>query len=873
MANKAGRVAFISAGIAAALCVAGPIASAAPLSGGSGAGADTTPKRIGSTPHIPLGAHKTGATASSTELHLSVNLKPRDPAALEAFIKATSTPGDPQYHHFLATGQFASVFGPTQQTIDSVKAALRQAGLKPGTVTADGLSIPVTASAAQAAKAFNTGFQNLTLANGKHGYVSTAAPTMPADVAPQVASVVGLNNVSTYTSHEKPSGHTVAAGSSAHVSSRTVAPHSTGPAFCTVWQNVINSNNLKDTQNFYSPGALASAYGLPHSYSTGSGQTIALFELENVDHNSLNEYQGCMGTHTAVQYTAVDGGPTIAPDNDHYGAESLLDIENLMALVPGATIHDYMGPDAQNATDQQVLDTYQRIVTDNSAQVISTSWGLCETNLNSADPAQFAAENTVFQEAAAQGQSVVAASGDSGASDCYRYGVSTDQTLSVDDPASQPYVTGVGGTRMQGSGTGLKETVWNNGGGQYGGAGGGGLSKIWPAQPFQSGFSTATNRAVPDVSALADPNSGYPLLYTQLDPSGQNYNQEILGISGGTSGAAPVWAAVIAQANATTSCLGGRAGYLNPVLYRAASSSYGSAFRDITVGNNDITGDGTATYSAHTGYDMASGLGAPKESGLAGTLCRQHTLMARDASGNLWQYNGTGKASSPYAARTLVGSGYNTYNLLTEPVGHDTLGGGDLYARDTTGVLWLLQGSGSATTPFKAPVRVGGGWNTYNSIVGVGTVGGGSTDLVARDASGVLWLYRSTGNPASPFGARIRVGGGWSIYNTMVGVGSIGGGGNADMLARDSSGVLWLYQGTSSATSPFGARIRVGGGWSIYNTIIGARDLTGDGVNDLVTRDASGVLWLYPGTNHASAPYGARVRVGSGWNTYNLMAG
>ncbi|WP_042420409.1 S53 family peptidase [Streptacidiphilus anmyonensis] len=621
MAKKAGRVALISAGIAAALCVTSPIASAAPLVGGSGVSADTTPKRIGSTPHIPVGAHKTGTTAASTELHLSVSLKPRDPAALEAFIKATTTPGNPQYHHYLATGQFAKVFGPTQQTIDAVKAALRQQGLTPGGVTSDGLSIPVTATAAQAAKAFNTGFQNLTLANGKRGFVATAAPTMPADVAGQVTSVVGLNDVSTYTSHVKPGGRTVsAAGGSAGVSSRTaVAPHASSPAICSNWQTALNNAGWKDTQNYYSPGSLASAYGMPHSYSTGSGQTIAVFELENVDHASLNQYQSCVGTHTPIAYTSVDGGPTITPDNDHYGFESLLDIEDLISLVPSATIHDYMGPDAQNATDQQVLDTYRRIVTDNSAQVISTSWGLCETVLNSADPAQFAAENTIFQEAAAQGQSVVAASGDSGSSDCYRAGVNSDTSLSVDDPASQPYVTGVGGTHMTGAGTSAKETVWNNG--ASGGAGGGGLSKVWPAQPFQTGFTSAGGRTVPDVSALADPNTGYLLLFTDRTPGDQYYNQEIAAPAGGTSGAAPTWAAAIAQANAASPCLVGRAGYLNPLLYKAASTGYSSAFRDIVSGDNDIA-DATHTYSATTGYDEASGLGSPKVGALGGALCQ-----------------------------------------------------------------------------------------------------------------------------------------------------------------------------------------------------------------------------------------------------------
>lgn len=619
MANKAGRVALISAGLAAALCVASPIASAAPLVGGSGSHADTSPKRIGSTPHIPLGAHKTGATSPSTELHLSVNLKPRDPQALAAFVKATTTQGNPQYHHYLATGQFGKVFGPTQQTIDAVKAALRQAGLTPGEVSSDGLSIPVTATTAQAAKAFNTAFQNVTLATGKHGFVTTAAPELPADVASQITGIVGLSNVSSYVSHVQRAGS--APVTSGGVTRKTLSSNATGPTFCSGASSAFSGWNKVDTKNYYSPGSLASAYDMPHTYGTGAGQTVAVFELENVDHTSLNQWQSCLGTHTPIYYTSVDGGPTISPDNYNYGIESLLDIEDLIALTPAATIHDYMGPDAQNATDQAVLDTYSKIVNDNTAQVISSSWGECETAVNTSDPQMLAAENTVFQQAAAQGQSIVAAAGDSGSSDCYRAGVSSDMSFQVDDPASQPYVTGVGGTKMQGLGSSLTETVWNSGTGN--GGGGGGISKIWPAQSFQSGFTSASGRAVPDVTALGDPASGYPLIYTDRNPSDSAYNQEVVGIIGGTSGAAPTWAAAIAQANSTAGCLvGGRAGYLNDVLYRAAKTNYSDSFRDITVGNNDISGDGTATYGAQSGYDEASGLGAPKTAALANALCR-----------------------------------------------------------------------------------------------------------------------------------------------------------------------------------------------------------------------------------------------------------
>ncbi|MFE5940324.1 FG-GAP repeat domain-containing protein [Streptomyces sp. NPDC056470] len=97
------------------------------------------------------------------------------------------------------------------------------------------------------------------------------------------------------------------------------------------------------------------------------------------------------------------------------------------------------------------------------------------------------------------------------------------------------------------------------------------------------------------------------------------------------------------------------------------------------------------------------------------------------------------------------------------------------------------------------------------------------------------------------------------------------GDGKADLLARDTSGVLWLYKGTESATAPYTARTKVGGGWSTYNQLVVTGDLTDDGKADAVARDSAGVLWLYKGTSNASAPFITRIKIGGGWNTYNRL--
>ncbi|MEU9201372.1 VCBS repeat-containing protein, partial [Streptomyces sp. NPDC048332] len=135
-----------------------------------------------------------------------------------------------------------------------------------------------------------------------------------------------------------------------------------------------------------------------------------------------------------------------------------------------------------------------------------------------------------------------------------------------------------------------------------------------------------------------------------------------------------------------------------------------------------------------------------------------------------------------------------------------------------------------------------------------------------------LWLYQGTGKTNAPFTARTRVGGGWNTYTELVGGADLTGDGTADLLARDKTGVLWLYQGTGKTNAPFTARTRVGGGWNTYTELVSAGDLNSDGSNDLLATDAGGALWFYNGTPDAGVPFAARTQVGRGWTIYNALA-
>lgn len=243
-------------------------------------------------------------------MHLSVNLAPRDPQSLADFVTAVSTPGNAQYHHYLAKGQFASVFGPTRATIAGVSRALKAAGLTPGKVSSDGLSIPVTATAEQASHAFGTGFRNVRLKDGRTDYLNTSAPSLPADVAASVTGVVGLSSVNTVTSHHsavrrtsKSSSATASASATASGrGSRTVTANAYSPALCADF----TGSGLTDGSDYYSPGKLAGTYGMTSSATVGAGQTVAVFELENVDAGSIAAYQSCVGTNTSVSTVFVD---------------------------------------------------------------------------------------------------------------------------------------------------------------------------------------------------------------------------------------------------------------------------------------------------------------------------------------------------------------------------------------------------------------------------------------------------------------------------------------------------------------------------------------------------------------------------------------
>ncbi|WP_055600209.1 FG-GAP repeat domain-containing protein [Streptomyces aureus] len=239
-------------------------------------------------------------------------------------------------------------------------------------------------------------------------------------------------------------------------------------------------------------------------------------------------------------------------------------------------------------------------------------------------------------------------------------------------------------------------------------------------------------------------------------------------------------------------------------------------------------------------------------------------VLARDAAGALWRddlWNRPVEGRVETAGRTRIGTGWGAYKQI-EAVG-DLAGNeaGDLVALDGAGVLWHYLGKGDGT--FETRVKIGTGWGAYNKLTGGSDLDGdGRADLLATDTTGVLWFYKGTGDSAKPFATRARVGGGWGAYNHITAVGNVAGTGAGDLVARDASGVLWLYQGNGSGN--FAARVQIGGGWGAFSQLVGAGDVDSDGRPDLIAYGTGGT-YVYRSTGSVSTPFSRA--------TTNLYAG
>ncbi|MFF0484147.1 FG-GAP repeat domain-containing protein [Streptomyces sp. NPDC004435] len=231
-------------------------------------------------------------------------------------------------------------------------------------------------------------------------------------------------------------------------------------------------------------------------------------------------------------------------------------------------------------------------------------------------------------------------------------------------------------------------------------------------------------------------------------------------------------------------------------------------------------------------------------------------VVARTRAGNLYWYGATTRGVLTARDQLTDDGSWAGLHLLHSssltPDGFSSLG----LVHD--GVLYF----GRST--------IGSGWGVYDALVGPGDLSGdGRGDLLARDRSGVLYLYRGNGY-GTAFASRVRVGGGWGAYDKLVGAGDHTGDGRADLLARTASGDLYLYAGTGRASAPFTARKRVGGGWGVYRQIAAPGDLNADGKADLLAVTSGGTLYRY--LNTVPGTFAPRAQLATGFGVYDTFS-
>ncbi len=654
------------AAIAAAMAlVLVPLAPAA-------AGATTSPShvvtRLSGMQPAPLsrsGARLEKAAALGSIKSLRIYFASPDGAALEADAQAIASPSSPDFRHYLSVSKFRALFAPPAATTDAVNSYLRSLGLTVGILDPNGMSEPVSGTVKELNAAFHTTMQQVRTASGPQVVGSTEAPGLPANLASSISYIDGLTPWVQVHDNIARANHSAVKPLSGNARPAIIKPAASKPGIASSQEcSLLSSSGAGASPEAMDPADLSTAYQLSGFYSkddTGQAETIGVIEYDSFDQPAVTIWEQCLGISPKV-YVEKDANPGLQPPSSPQTIEATSDIETLMGLAPSTNIAVYetANPDSVD------LDPWTSAIAGTAGiplpNVISSSWGLCE----SAAVAQkggsglYAAETALFSEALTQGQTIFVASGDTGSEGCFNpNATSPNEALAVNDPASHPLVTGVGGTDTA-TVTGA-QYAWNtspatanmfcstappaNPSDCFSGATGGGLSSEWDQPTYQPANATLQTgcvpggglggtyggttgcREVPDVSALG--GYGYWQVCTD-EPGGPcdlgfPAGSQLLIPVAGTSLAAPSWAATVALANEQCKS---NVGFLNPLLYQYTSQS-NSVVGSVTSGNNDFTQTNNGDYAAQSNgsQNLATGLGYLGRVDLSlGGLCQQPSV-------------------------------------------------------------------------------------------------------------------------------------------------------------------------------------------------------------------------------------------------------
>jgi kumamolisin len=482
-------------------------------------------------------------------------------AHLTRFLNELTDPAAPNYRHFIGAAAFGARFGLSRSVLNHARAQLTRDGVEVVRTYPQRTALDVRATAGTIDRVFDVKLMDWRDARRQVFQAPQGAATVPGDLSRAVSAVAGLD----------------------------------GTRFVTDDSASIQGLTPPTARSVYAINPLLG------QHLTGQGQNIALVEFAQFDQSDVDGFDQQFNLPDVTpRDMSVDGGAN--DDSPSSEAEANLDIEVAHEIAPGAALLDYNAPQATSSGADTFGAILDQITADGQARIVSDSWGSCEANTPRADIQR---DEQALEAAAAHGVSVFVAAGDTGAYTC-QAGADTNHSLSVSWPSSSPFAVSVGGTALSMTSTGAYagETAWDDTLEQSGG--GGGLSLDYNRPAWQVGPGVANQfsngrRQLPDVSAAADPWSGW-----------DTYTDGAMTVAGGTSAATPFWAASTALIAEYAGHLGaGQLGFVDPTLYAiGARPQHALAFHDVTMGANRY-------YPASTGWDFATGLGSPDVANLA----------------------------------------------------------------------------------------------------------------------------------------------------------------------------------------------------------------------------------------------------------------
>ncbi len=534
-------------------------------------------------------------------MSLQFTMTPAQEADLAQLLKSQQDRRSPQYQKFLTPEQFAGRFGPKAPDVAPVLAWLEGKGFQEIQVARGGMWVSFSGTAEQAEAAFHVSMRNYSL-NGETRFANATDPQLPKSLVGVVRSVGGLENFAM-----KPRA-------------KRSHPQYTASPLGTPYLAPDDWATIYDLQPLYSSGF------------DGSGVTIAVVGQSDVELSDLRAFRTAAGLPLKDPTFVVPPGSLDPGIQNQYGdeVESDLDLEWAGAIARNANI---LFVTASATQGNGIFDSIAYVVDNNAAPIMTISYGGCEANLSAGF---ITSEEAIFQQASAEGITVLAASGDSGATACDQFLEETAAIhgLAVSYPASSQYVTAVGGTILNvdyakwsptnnsyGGSTlsYIPEGVWNDG---FQLASGGGASSVLPKPAWQTGTGVPEDNArdVPDVAFAASPITyAYLICGEGWCTNGFTNSSGTLDVAGGTSASTPSFSGLLALVLQKGGA--NRLGNINTNLYSLAQISP-NAFHDITSGSNRQTcqlgtPDCTTSpyyayigYDAGTGYDQASGLGS-----------------------------------------------------------------------------------------------------------------------------------------------------------------------------------------------------------------------------------------------------------------------